>query len=796
MKRNLLLLLMVFQAGMACAYHIAGGDLTTRWLGGNTYEIRLTLYRDCSNPNAANFDPTIIIGAYTLNGSVLQDSFHVDLTSITPLQLAGAGCLPPPEVCMEQGDYIRTVQLPPSSGGYYLVWERCCRNITVTNLLLPGQTGMAFYHEMADPSLQNSSPTFNSPPLPYTCAGQYFRFNFNASDADGDSLVYALTNPLAGGNSSNQDPNPYSTPASPGGGNLVPAPKPYSDITWEFGYGLSNICGSATPLTINTSTGEVEGIPDDPGFYAMAVTIYEYRNGQLIGAVRREIEFTVIVCNDNSAPNLSPSVNNMHYEIYASDTLCFKVKARDPDGDSLFLVHRGEVFSQSPAQGLSAPFAVSSDTSGLDSLEADFCWFTSCGQSRDSAYKVVYEIRDNGCPIPLTSLGKVSILVKPVPVVSKPRLLCLEMNAQAVTVFKNPQPEILPRYFKNFKLYRSSNGGPYQLIKVSEDPQQLRFTDSLASDPSQNDYCYYINGTNSCGEEGLYSDTICTITQLNTTVNYIKSVSVTKKNLVTLSWSDFPDGVYGTYVIEKRINEPGTLFTEVDRLYQYADYEWSDFAMLTDATSYCYRMKNYDYCENESAYSNEACTIVLQGSADQYSNTLQWNEYREWNGGVESYTLERAGENASGLAGTFLPLAQLSPLHFDYIDQDIPLSGGTFTYKIRARQAPGHEDAESLSNEVELVQPPLMFIPNAFTPNNDAVNNGWGPSFAFVQTVEVSVFNRWGQRVYFSRNPEERWDGRFNNTDCPQGVYLFRVRFSGFDKKDILEKSGTVSLIR
>ena len=793
MKRTILLIFLLVLGRSTFAYHIAGGEMTTQFLGGNDYRLRLTLYRDCSNSVAAPFDPTIIITAYSKNTNALIDSFHMDLSNSFPLQLAGPGCIPPPAVCMEQGDYIRTIQLAPIAGGYYLVWERCCRNSTVINLATPDFTGMLFYHEMADSFLQNSSPEFNSPPLPYTCAGQNFIFSFNATDADGDSLVYALSEPMSGGYTSQTDPNPYSAYNSSGGNNFNTPPKPYNNNTWEQGFSLSNICNSLVPLTIDPATGVVEGVPDAPGLYAMAATVYEYRNGELIGIVRREIEFTVITCDDNTAPNLSPEVLNADYEIYASDTLCFDLTAVDPDGDSLYLTYSGDVFAQSPAAGLTPPYAVTTDTSGIDSVKVNFCWKTTCLQGGPTIYKVKYEVRDNGCPLPLRAVGKITIHINPVPLIAKPNLLCLELGDSSITIYKNPQKDILARYFSRFSIYRSENGGSFQLIGTSDNPYLISFTDSTAADPATNDYCYYITGTNSCGVESPASDTICSLSQINTKFNYIESVSVIDKNLVRLTWEDFPDGPYSTYVIERRINTPSSTFNEIHRLVNYFPYYWDDASVSTAESSYCYRMKNYDYCQNESTYSNEACTILLQGDASQFSNQLNWNNYREWKGGVESYALLRSGQN-NGY--NFAPVATLPDLALAFEDHDIPLSGGIFRYKVLAKEASGGNDAKSLSNEVELVQPPLIYLPNAFTPNGDGNNNTWGPGYSFVNTLEIIVFNRWGQCVFFSKNKEQTWDGRFNGRDCPEGVYLFKVKFSGYDSDDIIEKTGTVTLLR
>lgn len=776
------------------AYHIAGGDLTSTWVGGNNFEIRLTLYRDCSNPAAANFDPTIIITAYVKNTNALQDSFHLDLNSVNPLALTGAACVPPPTVCMEIGDYVRVISLPPNPNGYYLVWERCCRNSTVTNLQIPDRTPMLFYHEMTDPAIFNSSPVFNSPPLPFTCVNQFFRFNFDATDADGDSLVYALTTPIAGGNSSNMDPNPFSALNSPGGGNDYCPPQPYNDIIWEVGYGVTNICGSNLPLTINSATGLVEGIPDFAGFFAMAVTVYEYRNGIKIGEIKREIEFTVIPCTDNTVPNLSPTALNADYEIYETDTLCFTVSAVDPDGDSVYLKHFGEVFAQSPAAGLAPPYAVSSDTSGKDSASVDFCWYTQCWQGRDSVYHLQYEITDNGCPLPLLAIGKITIRVRPVPVVEKPNLLCLELSDSIVTIHKNPQPDIIPRYFQFFSLYRSENGGAFQLIKQNPDPSILLLKDSSAPDPLTNDYCYYITATNTCGEVSLFSDTLCTLSQENKNVNYISSVSVNPGDESTeITWADFPDGPYSTYLIERRYNEPGSSFSVIASLTGYTSYRYTDFTVFPDKYSYCYRMKNINFCSNESEYSNESCTILLTGESTQFSNRLFWTSYEGWAGDVANYSLER-GSESNGFS--FAQIAMNPASVYAFEDFTISTKGGLNSYRIIASEGPGGLNATSTSNQTELIQSPLLYIPNAFTPNGDDRNNTWSPGFSFVREIEISIFNRWGQQIFFTKSPEGSWDGKFEGRECPEGVYAYLIRYTGYDKNDRYQRTGSITLIR
>ncbi len=790
--KNRITLLLLFWASFANGFHIVGGDFSSEYLGGNSFRIRLTVYRDCSNPNAAYFDPTIIIGAYTLNGDVLQDSFHVDLTSVSTLQLAGPGCASPPAVCMEQGDYVRVIDLPPFNGGYYLVWERCCRNSAVVNLNQADQTPMVFYHELANPALQNNSPVFNSPPLPFTCLNSLFRFNFAATDPDGDSLSYTLSTPLAGGYTDRNTPNPFSALNSPGGQNQVPESRPYSDAIWASGFSLADICSGPQAMTLDPVTGIAEGIPALPGLFAMAVNVYEYRNGVLIGMVRREIEFTVIACTDNTAPNLGPAILNASYDIYETDTLNIDVFALDPDGDSIYLVHTGEVFAQSPAAGLPPPYATSRDTSGIDSVRVPFEWITKCGQSRDSVYVVEYEIRDNGCPLPLYSIARITVRVRPVPEVPRPNLLCMELADDYIALYKDPDTSLQPRYFDSYNLYRSTNGGPFVLVGQYIDPGLSIFRDSSVSGTGGDVHCYYMTGTNSCGRTSSPSDTLCTSTQANVNPNLIRTATVLSENVIEIRWEDFPDGPFSTYVIERRNQTTASSWSEVARLSGYIPYEWTDTDVKTDAYSYCYRIRNINACGNRSEWSNEACTILLQGEAEPFGNTLNWTAYTEWATGVSAYELLRV---RSGDPVGFSLLSAFPDGTFSFSDEAIPNTGGPYRYVIIARENGGTGE-ESRSNEVELVQPPLLFVPGAFSPNSDQYNPTWKPEGAFIRTMNWSIFNRWSQEIFRSDSTTETWDGTYEGVECPDGVYAWRIRYGGFFNDKIFEKTGVLLLIR
>lgn len=88
-----------------------------------------------------------------------------------------------------------------------------------------------------------------------------------------------------------------------------------------------------------------------------------------------------------------------------------------------------------------------------------------------------------------------------------------------------------------------------------------------------------------------------------------------------------------------------------------------------------------------------------------------------------------------------------------------------------------------------------LFFPNAFSPNGDGQNDffylpngGWA-------TLEVRIFDRWGKEVFFSEDPDFKWDGRVRGLDAPEGVFVFVVRAQDV-KGNRFERSGSVTLLR
>lgn len=90
---------------------------------------------------------------------------------------------------------------------------------------------------------------------------------------------------------------------------------------------------------------------------------------------------------------------------------------------------------------------------------------------------------------------------------------------------------------------------------------------------------------------------------------------------------------------------------------------------------------------------------------------------------------------------------------------------------------------------------PLIFVPNAFTPDTDIYNNYFKAVAHNIADFEMLIFNRWGEVIYTMQNIDERWDGSYQGVLAPDGVYIWQIVYT--DLKGIAHTMrGHVTLLR
>ena len=119
----------------------------------------------------------------------------------------------------------------------------------------------------------------------------------------------------------------------------------------------------------------------------------------------------------------------------------------------------------------------------------------------------------------------------------------------------------------------------------------------------------------------------------------------------------------------------------------------------------------------------------------------------------------------------------------------------TLTYLVKAATEQGCTGMDTIKIFVFKASPNL-YIPTAFTPNSDGLNDIFKPSLAGIrQLVYFRIFDRRGELLYQTSQPGKGWDGTFNGMLQPSGTYIFAARAIDYLGKTI-EQKGTVVLIR
>lgn len=132
---------------------------------------------------------------------------------------------------------------------------------------------------------------------------------------------------------------------------------------------------------------------------------------------------------------------------------------------------------------------------------------------------------------------------------------------------------------------------------------------------------------------------------------------------------------------------------------------------------------------------------------------------------------------------------------------DLGASTSQICYRIRAKEKNGNNQF-SLSNVVCIPIYPVVFLPNAFSPNNDGMNDYYKPICAGLNSYIFEIYNRWGTLVYSDTPESKGWDGNFKGEKAEEGTYAYRLSAIGLQKSPatndarVVERKGTIFLIR
>jgi gliding motility-associated-like protein len=325
MIRYLYLSLFILAGLSATATHIVGGEIYYKLNNSTTYNYTVTVkvYIDCENGNAGaiSSDNEIYISMWNADTRAYIDDFVLTRSSPTRLGNTVYACIKEPEgVCVDAYTYQTTMTINPGNDGVILAWQRCCRNMSISNIIDPVAAGYTAWTVIPANGTTNSSAYFSTIPPVYVCTNVPLQFKQPAIDPDGDSLVYELNTPFLGATSADPRPVRYGEYDQPTFRNLL----------WKSPYSTGNMMGGSPKLSINSSTGELNVTPTTIGQFVVGYTVKEYRNGVYVGETRRDYQFNVIECEFDVVANFTVpdgvSVNGI-YTFGCTDTVCFLNKS-------------------------------------------------------------------------------------------------------------------------------------------------------------------------------------------------------------------------------------------------------------------------------------------------------------------------------------------------------------------------------------------------------------------------------------------------------------------------------------
>jgi len=235
---------------------------------------------------------------------------------------------------------------------------------------------------------------------------------------------------------------------------------------------------------------------------------------------------------------------------------------------------------------------------------------------------------------------------------------------------------------------------------------------------------------------------------------------------------------------------------------------------LINGANYCYRILTLgEYTSNQSDtfilnHSQETCEIpedisppcvpqiVYNSDCEFDQNMFSWKlDTNECNGDLTSLNI--FFKRLLNDPYTILSIENSPWQNPSFLHENIEEVAGCYAFT--ATDSVGNES--ELMNEICFDNCPSYQLPNIFTPNGDNVNDFIIPfPYKYIEGIKIVIYNRWGQTVFKSNNPNVNWDGRHNLTKlkCSEGVYFYTCvvkekRLSGIENKMI---NGFIQLIR
>ena len=217
----------------------------------------------------------------------------------------------------------------------------------------------------------------------------------------------------------------------------------------------------------------------------------------------------------------------------------------------------------------------------------------------------------------------------------------------------------------------------------------------------------------------------------------------------------------------------------------------SDGTARSDSLIYIYEVAtNVDCSEPISSMPHN--NILLSSSLsenDKQEAELTWNSYENWISGVKSYDLFMSVDQEE-----FKQIGVLTPgqLSYSFLSEDL---GFEHCFVIKGIEDEGNH-AYSWSNISCITFIPELYPYNVITPNGDGKNDSFHiDNIEHYPNAELTIFNRWGKKVYQTRNYANNWGGVHNGEILPNSTYYYVLELNEPRSPD-KTINGTISILK
>lgn len=714
--------------GYALATHIVGGEITMLYVPNQpnyNYVMSLNLYFDAINGNPAAEDPDVTLFIFRKKDNIRVTSFVMPMSANSPIRYKNPDCLNQGGLQTRRIEYSLPVYFNPDAytdpAGYYVVWERCCRNNIITNIVASGSAAMTFYMEFpalkADGKLNlNSSPQYVPVQGDYICRNSTFQFDFSATDPDGDSLRYSLVTPYNG----------YATPSNPRPGFATPSSN-YPLVKWNSGYSEKNQIPGTPPLQIDARTGELSVKANELGLYVFSVLVEEFRNGQKLGLVRRDFQLKVIDCELNESPKvfLREAGKSLFYN--SKDTIVVKLN----QGKCLSLLVTDSIPNTSITLSLQKVSTVlpkwqftpnkKGVSSATDTLRSVLC-IDDCTVAQARGKSIDFEVvaTDDGCPASLNGrlVVKVRFETKP----DNPATIRTDLlnNQGSVMVGDTLRFNVTATDIDNDSLSTTAKG--------------------------------LLSGIGFVNRRGVGKLTI-PVTYVPTCAEAGKDNIITFVASQTTCGKDIPtDSVRVRVNVSARDSQRPQISTTL------AGNATEVVVSASNPTTIQFEVKSKDP-------DNEPITLKGMGKGFEFKNVgITWSD--------------KAGRGSTSSIFSWTPTCELLG------NEDKKTFDLTFSTEDNSC-SPNRKDSVTVKvTLVNSLANAAFESPNVFTPNGDGKNDYFAitnlpPDLCNEKFEGISIYNRWGNSVFEDNRRDFRWEGE----NMAAGEYFYLIRFTKHNYK-------------